>query len=139
ADAHWNPEKQALVCPYCGTVSPAKLTSTGEIQENDLITALRNTPNEERGWKTERISLKCQSCQAISVLEPNRVGQRCEFCGSAQLVPYDQIKLPITPGSLLAFKISEAAVRDAIRQWYGTRWFAPNALKSRAATDRVRG
>jgi DNA-directed RNA polymerase subunit RPC12/RpoP len=139
ADAHWNPAKQALVCPYCGTVSPAKLTASGEIQENDLVTALRNAPSEERGWKTERISVKCQSCQAISVLEPSRVGQRCEFCGSAQLVPYEQIRPPITPGSLLAFKISEAAIRDAIRRWYGTRWFAPNALKSRAATDRVRG
>jgi hypothetical protein len=30
-------------------------------------------------------------------------------------------------------------VRDAIRQWYGNRWFAPNALKRGALTDTVKG
>ena len=31
-EAQWNPAKKALVCPFCGTVSPAQaeLTSTGE-------------------------------------------------------------------------------------------------------------
>ena len=28
AEAQWNPAKQALVCPFCGTVSPAKLGAT---------------------------------------------------------------------------------------------------------------
>jgi hypothetical protein len=30
-------------------------------------------------------------------------------------------------------------VRDAARKWYGSRWFAPNALKRRALTDTVHG
>jgi hypothetical protein len=36
-------------------------------------------------------------------------------------------------------KISESQVRDAIRQWYGNRWFAPNKLKHAALTDTVKG
>ena len=31
------------------------------------------------------------------------------------------------------------AVRDQIRIWYGNRWLAPNALKTRALTDTLRG
>jgi len=32
AEALWNPAKQALVCPFCGTTSPAKLDAdTGKI------------------------------------------------------------------------------------------------------------
>jgi hypothetical protein len=140
ADAQWNPAKQALVCPYCGTVSPAqKDPVTGQVQEHDLAAALRDAPDSARGWKAERISVKCQSCQAISVFDPTRVAQRCDFCGAAQLVPYEQTRAPISPESLLPFKLSEPAVRDVIRSWYGRLWLAPNRLKSKALTDTVRG
>ena len=40
------------------------------------------------------------------------------------------MKAPIRPESLLEFKIAETQVRDKVREWYGNRWFAPNALKS---------
>lgn len=140
SDAQWNPAKQALVCPYCGTESPGDLSAeTGVITEHDLVLALRSLPVEKRGWKTEKVSVKCQSCQAISVFEPSRVGQRCEFCGSAQLIPYEQVKAPISPESVLPFKLSESSVREQIRGWYRSRWFAPNRLKSGAMTDTVKG
>jgi Zn finger protein HypA/HybF involved in hydrogenase expression len=140
AEAEWNPAKQALVCPFCGTVSPAKLdAATGQIEEHDLVAALRSIPDEQRGWQAEKVSVKCQSCQAISVFDAGRVGQRCDFCGSPALIPVEQMKAPIRPESLLQFKISEAQVRDAIRAWYGSRWFAPSRLKSAALTDTVKG
>jgi len=140
ADAHWNPAKQALVCPYCGTEAPARLNeASGAIEEHDLVTALRGLTADKRGWKADKVSVRCQSCQAISVFDPTRVAQRCSFCGSAQLVPYEQIKAPISPESLLPFKITESAVRETIRGWYGSRWFAPSRLKSTALTDTVKG
>jgi hypothetical protein len=140
AEAQWDPTKQALVCGYCGNVAPAKLDeATGEVREHDLVTALRDYAQDKRGWKAERITVKCQSCQAISVFEPGRVAQRCDFCGSAAIVPYQQIQAPIQPESVLPFKIAESQVREAIRHWYATRWFAPNRLKSAALTDTVHG
>ncbi len=140
ADAHWNAAKQALVCPYCHTVSPGQIDeATGQVVEHDLVKALRELSNDERGWKIEKTSVRCQSCQAISVFDPARVGQRCDFCGSAQLVPYDQVKAPIQPGSVLPFKITDSAVRDSMRKWYKSRWFAPNRLKTGALTDTVHG
>jgi len=138
-EAQWNPAKQALVCPYCGTVSPAQISATGEITENCLATALRSVDENHRGWDAEKVSVKCQSCQAISVFDPSRVAQRCDFCGSSALIPMEQQNRPIRPESLLEFKLAETQVRDAIRQWYGSRWFAPNALKRRALTDVVHG
>jgi hypothetical protein len=140
AEAQWNPAKQALVCPFCGTTSPAQIDqTTGQIVEHDLVTALRDFAQNHRGWQTERITVRCQSCQAISVFEPGRVAQRCDFCGSAAIAPYKEIKAPIQPESLLPFKKSEPEVREAIRRWFGSRWFAPNRLKSAALTDTVRG
>ncbi len=143
AEATWDPAKKALVCRYCGSVSPAniELSATGEetIVEHDLVAALREIPDAARGWQAEKTQVKCQSCQAISVFDVGRVGQRCDFCGSSALVPYEEVKEAFRPESLLEFKISEDQVRDAIRQWYGSHWFAPGELKSRAMTDTVRG
>ncbi len=140
AEAQWNPAKQALVCPFCGTTSsmPSPPASI-EIKENDLAEALNNIGEEARGWDAEKKSVKCQSCQAISVFDPARVAQRCDFCGSSALVPYEQINAPIRPESLLEFKVPETQVRESIRVWYGSRFWAPNALKSRALTDTIHG
>jgi DNA-directed RNA polymerase subunit RPC12/RpoP len=139
AEAQWNPAKQALVCPYCGTVSPVTLDASGNIEEHDLLSALRSIGHEDRGWATEKKSVKCQSCQAITVFDPSRAAQRCDFCGSAAIIPVDQQTRSIRPDSLLEFKLPETQVRDAIREWYRTRWFAPNKLGTRALTDTVHG
>jgi len=141
AEAQWNAAKHALVCPFCGTESPAKLSATGdvEIHENDLLEALRNVGSGERGLQTERKAVKCQSCQAITLFDPQRVAQRCDFCGSSAIIPVEQQGATIRPECLLEFKISEDQVRDSVHKWYGSRWFAPNALKRRALTDTVHG
>ena len=142
-ESQWNPAKKALVCPFCGTVSPAQaeLTPTGDqvIVEHDLVAALRGIPDDQRGWQADKVSVKCQSCQAISVFDAARLDQRCDFCGSSALVPYEEIKAAFRPESLLPMKLAEAQVRDAIRQWYATRWFAPNLLKTDALTDTAKG
>jgi ribosomal protein S27E len=142
-ESQWNPAKKALICPFCGTVSPAQveLSPTGGevIVEHDLVAALRGIPDEQRGWQAAKTSVKCQSCQAISVFDAANVGQRCDFCGSTALVPYEEIKEAFRPESVLPMKISDHQVRDSIRQWYGSRWFAPNLLKRIALTDTVKG
>src|SRR5262245_13735728 len=72
AEANWNPAKQRLICPFCGTESPASVeTKNGQtvIVEHDLAAALRGIPDSSRGWQAEKISVRCQSCQAISVFD----------------------------------------------------------------------
>jgi len=140
AEARWTPAKQALICPFCGTESPAELAEDGQsVKENDLATALRSLSPNQRGWHAERKSVRCQSCNAISVFAPDRVGQQCEFCGSPALLPITETTAPIKPESQLPFEIPETQVRELARQWYRSRWFAPNKLKNNALTDTVRG
>jgi hypothetical protein len=139
AQAEWNPGKQKLVCPFCGTESPYAVTATGEIQELDLVRALREIPDEDRGWQTEKRTVQCQSCKAVSVFDPNRVGQRCEFCGSPEIVDYQEVKSPIRPQSLLPFGVAETSVRDLIHRWYTSKWLAPGSLKTRGLVDTVKG
>jgi hypothetical protein len=143
AEATWNPAKKALVCGFCGTTSPAdiELSASGAeiIKEHDLLAALRSLPDSARGWQAEKTQVRCQSCQAISVFDAGRVGQNCDFCGSSALVPYSETKDSIRPESLLEFRIGETQVRESIRTWYGSHWFAPTALKTRAMTDTLHG
>lgn len=138
AEAQWTPAKRALVCPFCGTESPAELETRGDdtvIVEHDLVAALREIPDAERGWQASKTSVRCQSCQAISVMDANTVGHRCEFCGSSQLVPYEQVKDAFRPESLLPLRVSEPQARDLIRSWYRRQWLAPTALRAKALTD----
>jgi hypothetical protein len=140
AQAEWNPGRQLLVCPFCGTATPFDVDKdSGAIVELDLVKALRELPDEERGWSDQRRTVQCQSCKAVSVFDPARVGQNCDFCGSPALVDYTEIKAPIRPASLVPFKVTEAQVREQIRKWYASKWLAPNALKTKALVDRVRG
>ena len=127
------------MCAFCGTTSPFTINAAGAIQELDLAAALRELPDEARGWLAEKRSVQCQSCKAVSVFDPERVGQNCDFCGSPSLVPYNAIKAPIRPESLLPFKVTEPQVREQIRRWYASKWLAPNRLRTRALVDRVHG
>ena len=140
AMANWNAAQQALVCPYCGAVSPVELAADGSvIKEHDLATALRAVPDDKKGWEADRVSVQCQSCKAITLFEPGRVAQNCEFCGSPSIIPLTAARAPIVPESVLPFVVAETQVREDLRKWYGSRWFAPNRLKSAALTDKVHG
>lgn len=140
AQAEWSPSRQALVCSFCGTHAPGELDAdTGAVQEIDLVRTLRELPDEARGWSAEMRAVQCRSCRAVSVFDPGRVGQNCDFCGSPELVDYDEIRSPIRPQSLLPFKLDEVRVREQVRRWYAGRWFAPGTFKRRARVDTLRG
>ncbi len=105
----------------------------------DLLHSMAATPPEQRGYGPQRREVQCQSCRAISVFVDGKVAQRCEFCGSPSIIAHESLGDAITPQSLLPFVISESQVRDSIRTWYGSRWFAPNRLKTAALTDTLKG
>ncbi len=138
--AEWNPGKQLLVCPFCGVESPyVDYKAGGDVAELDLIKMLRDLPEEQRGWDTARHSVQCQSCRAVMVFDPAKVGKNCDFCGSPALVDYEELQSPIRPRSLLPFRISQTDVRDRMKRWYAGRWFAPNAFKDKSLVDQLHG
>jgi predicted RNA-binding Zn-ribbon protein involved in translation (DUF1610 family) len=139
AQAEWNPTHQKLVCPFCGTESPYQIDhTTGAVVEVDLVRALRELPEEERGWNTERRTVQCTSCKAVMVFEPSRVGQRCEFCGSPTLVDYTALRSPIRPQGVVPFTVDSSRVRDDMRRWWRSKWFAPSRLAGSALVDTLK-
>ena len=142
ANLEWSAARQSLQCPYCGTLVPwsdkTREQLGSSVAEQDLQAALNN-PSAGRGWGAQRREVQCQNCRAISVFVDGRVAQRCDFCGSPAIVAHEERNDAITPQSILPFKISDGQVRDKIRQWYGSRWFAPSKLKNAALTDTLHG
>ena len=127
------------MCAFCGTESPYQFdTTTGKVAEVDLVATLRDMPDDDRGWQTERRTVQCQSCKAVMVFDPARVGQNCEFCGSPALVAYEEIKAPLRPQGVLPFKIDKNRVREDIRRWWKSKWLAPGRLATAALVDTVR-
>ena len=140
AQAEWNPSKGALVCGFCGTATPFTVDpASGALVEHDLTAALRQLPDEDRGWLAEKRTVQCQSCKAVSVFDVSRTGQNCDFCGSPSLVDYREIKAPIRPQGVLPFKVDQGRVREQMRAWFRGRWLAPNNLGDKALVDRVHG
>ncbi len=141
-DAEWNAAKQALACPFCGTLVPWSEGGTPlgtTIVEHDLAQALAESTTAQPGAQTEKKSVKCESCQAISVFDAERVAQRCDFCGSPAIMPFADLHDTLTPESLLPVVIASTQVRDQLRTWYASRWFAPDKLKRTALTDTLQG
>ena len=127
------------MCSFCGTAAPFSVDDSGALVEHDLVTALREIPDADRGWLDEKRTVQCQSCKAVSVFDASRVGQNCDFCGSPSLLDYTEIRAPIRPQGVLPFKVDQGKVREQIRRWFGSKWLAPNNLKRRALVDRVHG
>jgi Zn finger protein HypA/HybF involved in hydrogenase expression len=141
-DAEWSAAKQALTCPFCGTIMPwtdGENPMGASIIEHSLIEALASIPDSARGLLERKKSVKCESCRAISEFDPTHAAQRCDFCGSPAIVAADDLKDAVTPESLLPAAIPQPQVRDQLRQWYRSRWFAPNKLKRLALTDTLTG
>ncbi len=138
-EAQWDPKRQALACGYCGTVSPHVPTVDGGIVEHDLVAALRAVPARDRGWSDARRQVRCGHCHAISVFSAAQQGRACDFCGATALVPFDEGTEVIRPQALLPFRLDEPRARDALRRWYGGRFWAPNAFRRRVLTDTLHG
>ena len=100
----WSARSAAPSRRSASTRRPARSSSTISSK------ALRELPDEARGWQTETAhACSARAARRSSVFDPERVGQNCEFCGSPALVDYKEIKAPIRPQSLLPFKITRGA------------------------------
>ena len=55
------------------------------------------------------------------------------------MLDYDETRAPIRPESLLPFRVEQSRIREGLRHWFGSRWFALARLKRQAMIDTVRG
>lgn len=135
----WDPGKKELVCPYCGNhferIGPPPPSTT--ILEHDLDAMLARLGAQATAVDTAERRVQCTHCHAVIVRAAGTVAQHCDFCGSPELLDYDDISSPIRPESLLPAGTSKEQAYHALKKFLAERWFAPSDLKRRNLIDRI--
>lgn len=137
----WDPGKRKLVCPYCGTVFDrvAPPPPPDSILEHDLDAMLSKLGDAASSVRTAVRKVQCTHCHAVLTREAANVGQSCDFCGSPEMLDYEEIEAPIRPESLLPAIVSKEKAYHSLKTFLGSKWFAPGDLKKRNMVDRIHG
>ncbi|MFN3648264.1 MAG: zinc ribbon domain-containing protein [Armatimonadota bacterium] len=137
ANLEFAPGQQVLECPYCGFREEIPVTPEA-IREYDLEDALLRLPHTE-GWGTERRSLQCENCGAVTTFEEGQVAGDCAFCGSSKVVERDSATNVIRPESLVPFSVSREQAVGMFRKWISGLWFRPNNLQHAGQLAKITG
>ena len=138
ADLLYAPKDGCLICPYCGH-SEAIPDSAEQVEERSFEKYLHIRPEQLEQLAANALEVRCQSCGATVTFTPPEVARQCDFCG-VQIVAQAKSADPIlAPEAILPFRFTRPQANEGLRQWLGSRWFAPNALKNFARPDAIDG
>jgi len=123
ANVEFAPGTTVLKCPYCGAETP--LAPTGRPIREHPYAEFAGLPRKPIATLAPHV-FTCQGCGAVT--QSDKISDRCQFCG-APLVADVSAGDQVVPEGVLPFGVDRAALREALRQWASSRWFAPNGLK----------
>ncbi len=129
----FDPEKQQLLCPYCGSLSEIDMTKLSqEIDFNKLLASPQND------WGTETHVFRCNNCGAKEVLSKNEIAKECPFCGTTNIVVTEELS-GLKPNGVVPFAISKEQATEFATKWARKKFFAPSAFKKSAKPEKVKG
>jgi hypothetical protein len=123
ANVEFAPGTAVLKCPYCGAETP--LAPTGALVREHSFAEFAGLPRKPVTAVAAYV-FTCRGCGAVT--ESDKISDRCQFCG-APLVADATAGEMVVPEAVMPFGLDRAAVREALRKWASSRWFAPNGLK----------
>ena len=136
ADFRFDPSQSRLLCDHCGNASDIEGVgpwgNTG-IREIDFNAAVSDRLPEQEMEET-RIS-QCPNCAAQVEFDPGIHAAECPFCATPVVADTGRNR-HIKPKGLLPFALDEPHARDAMTDWLGGLWFAPNGLQDYARKGR---
>lgn len=134
ADYQFAPAEGKLICDHCGHDEPIETAGrVAAIRELDFKAALdEQLPLAEI---EETRVLSCPNCAAQVEFDANTHAAECPFCATP-VVTDTGTHRHIKPKALLPFVLDERTARDAMTNWLGKLWFAPNGLQDYARKGR---
>jgi DNA-directed RNA polymerase subunit RPC12/RpoP len=127
------PGTTVLRCPYCGYEQ--QIADTGRKVAEHAFAELTTLPRKPVA-QIAAYQFRCEKCGART--ESNMLAQACQFCG-APLVADMTGSGAIIPEAVLPFVVDRRGVRDEMKKWINSRWFAPNSLKKVVETEQIAG
>ena len=132
----FDPSSGNMHCDYCGYSCELPHADTeNAVCEIDFESAV-NTESCE--WGTEKKSVECKSCGAVSIYDALETAAVCPFCGSTQVMPAATDKT-IAPGGLCPFQVTKETAGDSFKKWLKRKWFAPKKAKQSADPEAFQG
>ncbi|MBU2937509.1 MULTISPECIES: primosomal protein N' (replication factor Y) - superfamily II helicase [Pacificibacter] len=133
ADMRFSPDTGALACDHCGATETLDIGGATGPYELDYSRAIKDLlPQQD--MEDTRVS-ECPNCGAQVEFSAEIHATECPFCATP-VVTDTGLHRQIKPRGLLPFALSEATARDAMNDWLGGLWFAPNGLQNYARKGR---
>ncbi|NNK16230.1 MAG: TFIIB-type zinc finger domain-containing protein, partial [Sulfitobacter sp.] len=135
SDLRYAPDSGKLVCDHCGnteTIEGAGFRFQ-PIAELDLRKGLQADLAADQMEET-RVTT-CPNCAAQVEFEGGKHATECPFCATPVVVDTGTHR-HIKPRAVLPFALTEDVARDAMKDWLGRLWFAPNGLQEYARKGR---
>ncbi|MDF3414353.1 TFIIB-type zinc finger domain-containing protein [Sulfitobacter sp. M57] len=135
SDLRFAPDVGQLVCDHCGnseTIEGAGFRLR-PITEQDLHAGLdADLPAEQ--MEETRVT-QCPNCAAQVEFSETKHATECPFCATPVVVDTGTNR-HIKPRAVLPFAVPQEGARDAMKDWLGSLWFAPNGLQEYARKGR---
>lgn len=130
SDMAWEPAADVLVCAHCDA-QIAVPRAEASIVEHPLEAA----GEAARGLGVETRSATCQSCGARVSFEGRDITRECAFCGAPSVLEEESHRNALRPESLIPLAVGAHKAEASFKEWIGSRWFRPNALKQTRRSD----
>lgn len=127
SDFRFDPDEGKLICDHCGNVKDMDVgNDVPMIRELDYHDAL-NAQLPDAEMEETRVS-RCPNCGAQVEFSADIHAAECPFCATP-VVTDTGTHRHIKPKGVLPFQLDEPAAHDAMNEWLGRLWFAPNGLQ----------
>lgn len=137
ADLRYEPGATELVCDHCGARQPipdAPAARTRALNEIDLALGLSD---DLPAAQMEQVRITpCPSCGAQVEFQGATHARECPFCATPVAIGTGEERR-IKPQAVLPFVLDERQARQAMTNWLGSLWFAPNGLQEYARKGRA--
>ncbi|MGC1502778.1 MAG: TFIIB-type zinc finger domain-containing protein [Sulfitobacter sp.] len=135
SDLRYAPDAGQLVCDHCGNTETIEGAGfhLQPIAELDLRSGLDTDLPAEQMEET-RVTT-CPNCAAQVAFDAGKHATECPFCATPVVVDTGTNR-HIKPRAVLPFALPQEVARDAMNDWLGGLWFAPNGLQEYARKGR---
>jgi predicted RNA-binding Zn-ribbon protein involved in translation (DUF1610 family) len=135
-DMIYDPGKQSLLCPSCGSTRDIPRANDKVIERSFADVA--HLSDQPTGLGAPSKVFHCNGCGANTSVDPDTVAFSCPFCASKNVNAEAHEARVIRPSGILPFKVTKDSALEKFKTWIGKGFFAPGNLKRLAQLDLIR-
>lgn len=131
ANMVFDPEKQTLVCPFCG--QDKDFVKDSAVKERDIETAF----DLAEKWEDTSV-VSCSNCGAKFVISSNEVALSCPYCGTSHVRKSADLA-GVKPNAIYPFVFSKEKAEELTKKWAKRKIFAPKKFKKNVDARNIHG